>query len=369
MNFLGVAQQARSVDRTRWRWSALGRAVLLGLALSLAGSATAWAQPSAADKETARSLMDDGDRKFGARDFQGALKAYSAAHSLMGVPTTGLEVAKAQEAMGLLVEARDTALAVSRMPQTNNEPAAFVKAKERAREIASRLAARIPSLTVQVGGLSEGETPSVTIDGAAIPAAAVGVARKVNPGTHVLVVTAPGYAEARQEIKLEEAGEKVVRVDLAKAGGGVAAVPVPPPASAPLGEQTPPPATPAPYSPSGADGGTRTSTLTYIGFGIGGVGIAAGAITGALAFSKAGKAKDQCPNNVCPPAAQSDIDSSKSMGTISTIAFGVGLAGVAVGVVGLMNPSSAEPLPPAKTGTFRWTPVVGLGTAGVSGQF
>ena len=70
------------------------------------------AEPTAGDKETARSLMDEGDRKFAAKDFKGALDAYQGAHAIMGVPTTGIEVAKAQEALGLLVEARDTLLAV-----------------------------------------------------------------------------------------------------------------------------------------------------------------------------------------------------------------------------------------------------------------
>src|SRR5436190_23509399 len=72
-------------------------AVAIGGTAPILCPAVARAEPSAADKETARSLMDEGDRKFAAKDYKGALDAYQGAHAIMGVPTTGLEVAKAQE--------------------------------------------------------------------------------------------------------------------------------------------------------------------------------------------------------------------------------------------------------------------------------
>jgi hypothetical protein len=41
--------------------------------------------PSAADKETARTLFRDGDEKFRAKDYEAALKAFLAADEIMGV--------------------------------------------------------------------------------------------------------------------------------------------------------------------------------------------------------------------------------------------------------------------------------------------
>ena len=75
-----------------------------------------WAAPTQADRETARTLMDQADAQFEAKSYAEALKLYQAAHDLMGVPTTGLEVAKARAALGQLVEARDMALSVTRIP-------------------------------------------------------------------------------------------------------------------------------------------------------------------------------------------------------------------------------------------------------------
>ena len=98
-------------------------------ALLFSGSALlAWplaahaAEPSASDRDTARALVIDGRAKLAAKDHEGAYKAFKAAHAIMGVPTTGLDLAKAEEALGLLVEARTTALDVTRMAPSRRSP-------------------------------------------------------------------------------------------------------------------------------------------------------------------------------------------------------------------------------------------------------
>lgn len=48
----------------------------------------AHAEPTAADKETARTLMQDGRAKRTKGDHAGALEAFRAAHGIMKVPTT-----------------------------------------------------------------------------------------------------------------------------------------------------------------------------------------------------------------------------------------------------------------------------------------
>jgi hypothetical protein len=80
-------------------------------------------------------------------------------------------------------------------------------------------------------------------------------------------------------------------------------------------------------------------TIAYIGFGIGAVGVAAGTVTGILALSSFGKAKEQCDQAAkeCGPAGQSDLRSSSSWGVLSTVAFGVGVAGVGLGSYGLLT--------------------------------
>jgi hypothetical protein len=96
------------------------RAVVLLFALAgmqVQGAALA-AEPTAADRETARTLLIDGREKLSAGDAKGALQSFQAAHAIMGVPTTGLDLARAQAALGDLVGARATALGVASPPAT-----------------------------------------------------------------------------------------------------------------------------------------------------------------------------------------------------------------------------------------------------------
>ncbi len=366
-----IAQGMRPPTRLRGKpsgWIRIARVLALGMALGVTTASLAQAEPTAADKETARALLDQGDAAYKANNFTEALQRYGAAHAIMNVPTTGIEVAKAQEALGKLVEARDTLLEVARFPKKPNEPQAFSKARDRAQTHAAEIATRIPAIRIQVTGLPSGTTPAVTIDGTEVNPAILGVPRKLNPGKHVVTASAPGYADARREVDVAERAELDVELEL-KPDAAPALVPAPVPTStAPAKPSTPPPAAPESKASTATSEGS-TSSLAYIGFGVGALGLTVGGITGALAFSKAGSASDQCTNNVCPPAAQSDIDSSKTMGTVSTVSFAVGFVGAAIGVYGLMSPSEPEGSAAKPAPGLRLQPTVGVGNVGLMGQF
>jgi hypothetical protein len=327
--------------------------------LALAGGAAvhlpAAAQPTAADKETARSLMDQGDKAFEAKDFNAALKHYSAAHSIMKVPTTGIEVARTQAALGQLIEARELALEIGRGTSQPNEPRAFAKARTEAKNLADSLSPRIPSVQVKVSGVPEGAPVRVVVDGTELPAEAASSPRKVNPGAHTVAVSSPGYSEVTGNVEVKETESKIVEVTLKAAGAAADG------ASAVSSSGTP-----------GSDQGTSSGeggglpALAYVGFGVGAAGLIAGSVTGVLSLSKASSAKDQCEDNRCPPAAQDDIDSSKSLGTISNIGFIVGGVGIGVGVYALLTGGGDEPATGRRP---RVRPRVGLGFVGIDGRF
>ncbi len=158
---------------------AAGRHVVwvVAVAATLAVAGPAAADPSAADKETARALMATGRQDRASGDLQGALKAFIAADAIMRVPTTGLEVARSQIALGLLVEARDTALQVTRSPVTPHEPAPFKAARDAAAALSEDLSTRIPSLTITVTNIPEGGTASITLDGTPLSVETLGSPR------------------------------------------------------------------------------------------------------------------------------------------------------------------------------------------------
>src|SRR5687767_3133797 len=87
------------------------------------------AQPSAAQKETARGLMAEARELREHGDLQSALSRFSAADSIMGVPTTGFEMAATQAELGKLVEARETLRRVLTLPQSPDDPEPFNAAR------------------------------------------------------------------------------------------------------------------------------------------------------------------------------------------------------------------------------------------------
>jgi hypothetical protein len=181
----------------------------------LLGAALCEAQPSAAERETARALMQEGDQLSASGDLPGALTRYSAAHALMHIPTTGLEVARVQAKLGRLVEARGLALEVAGSAKTAGEPGVFASARSAAAALAADLAARIPSVSTRVTPANAAYT--VSIDGITLPSAARTIAFRTNPGPHVVTVAAPGYASQRKDVSLSERQAATLSITLTPA--------------------------------------------------------------------------------------------------------------------------------------------------------
>ncbi|MCA9641897.1 MAG: hypothetical protein KC492_14425, partial [Myxococcales bacterium] len=195
-------------------------------ALLISGAANA--EPTAAEKETARSLLGAGQKKYDAGDYAVALKAWQAADDIMHVPTTGIRLGKAQEKLGKLVEARDAWLEVARHPSEPNEPKAFTAARQEAASLAAAVEKRIPSVTVTVSGVGPDVELDVSVDDVSVPPAAATLPRKVNPGAHHLRVSAAGYLVQEQDFSLVEAESRTLNVELARDPSAVTA-PVAPP--------------------------------------------------------------------------------------------------------------------------------------------
>ena len=334
------------------------------LLLALTVATPAWCEPTAADKATARALLKEGDAARAKGDLKAALKSYMGAHAIMGLPTTGVAVGKAQADQGLLVEAVDTLLAVTRMPVKPDENDYLREARASAQTLSTSIAARIPSIKLVLAGVADESAAKVTSDGHEVVSAAAGLPRKVNPGSHVLVVRV-GTDERRAEVSVAEGENRDVKIDF---GEPASSDPV---AKAPEGADTNTTTTSGTSNTVTHDAGAPStmSPLVYVGFGTAAAFLIGGTVTGLVAMSKAKSAKDGCIETRCPPSTYDDIDTSKRMGTISTIAFVVAGVGVGVGVLGLLSaPSPAEST--TKTSARpHVTPWIGLGTVGVSGAF
>jgi hypothetical protein len=330
----------------RYAIGALGAVLVVALTARVARAQTCAdrPQPTLADKETARTLMADARQLRESGNLQGALEKFKAADAIMKVPTTALEVARTQAAMGRLLEARDTLAEISRMPECPGDPPPFVDARANARKLDDELSPRIPSVRLNVKGGEKDAPTTVKVDDVPVPEAALSAPRKLNPGHHVIVAKS-GKLEKTEEIDLAERDTKDVTLEL-----------------------QPPPAPPRDRT---SKGGFISKPVAFVALGVGGVGLVVGTITGVMAMGAKSDAEKGCVNKFCPPSTYGDLDRASSMATVSTVSFIIGAVGVGVGVVGLLTqPKNEEPQQPPKSAAKPTvSPWIGVGSAGLSGSF
>jgi hypothetical protein len=330
----------------------------------------AWAQPSGADRETARSMMQEGRDLRDKGDLKGALQRFKAADDIMHVPTTALEVARVQVTLGLLIEALDTIAAIRKSPVQPDDPAPFKDARAKADDLDTKVEGRVPSLAITVTGAAETDTPAIAVDGVSLPVGASGIPRKVNPGHHV-VTARTASAEAKEEVDVVEGEKKDVALALVAGSPNDAEGP----AEADVKHDTV-------HSPS---------AITWTGIAFAGAGIVAGTITGIMTLSKASSVKTECVGDgkfCTSPQGISDLNSGNSLATVADISFAVAAAGAGVAIVSLIighkpsgaattapptdpeaAPSEPAAAPPASESHLHMTPWIGLGSAGVFGTF
>jgi hypothetical protein len=299
-------------------------------------------------------------------DLQGALRAFAGADAIMHVPTTGLEVARTEAALGLLVEAWGTALRVSRIAERPAEPAPFKVARDAASVVKGKLEARIPLLTVTVENMPPGSTGAVTIDDVAVSPGTPAQPRMLDPGRH-RVSARTGGADRTQEIDLIEGDRKELKLELPVE----AAVP-----RVAEGIATATVIAPQAGRPGPRDHGATTA-WTLASFGLAGAGLVTGAIAGAVSLAKTRTIERSagCAGTVCGPAEYGDIHAARSTATLSTVAFIAAAGGAGVGLLALLEGRSSAPpnVTPERSArsesATRLEPWLAIRSAGVRGTF
>lgn len=328
--------------------------ILFGLAVAMGapGSVAFAQQPSAADVAQARELFNEGLRLRESGDTSGALEKLKVAHALGNTPITGLELAKTYELAGQLVEARETLLAIGRIAVKASETARSSAARSDAARRAEELRLRIPSLTVKIAGVTPSSV-TVAIDQVSVPLEAL-EARPVNPGPHEVSATSTGGSVAHESIDLKEGESREVELTIKPVAVAVQPTPTRTPSQDPG----------TPEVPSAGQGGF--SPVFYAGLGLAGAGLIAGSVTGGLALGKASAARQNCIGLSCNPTGYDDVNSGRTLGTISTVGFIAAGVGVVVGVIGLViSPHHDD----AAAKGESISPLIGLGGNGIQGTF
>jgi hypothetical protein len=198
-----------------------------------------------------------------------------------------------------------------------------------ARKAADALAPRIPKLRVVLSLAASAAPVRVRRDGVELTGLSLSEPLPVNPGKHTVVVECEGYEPNRYDVELAEGEAKTLPVELGKQSAVVAVK---------SGPAVPGPA-PVEASP--------LRTVGWIGVVAGGVSLAAGLATGALAYERSRVVDDKCDAaRICEPEGSAALKSAQRYGTVSTVTTLVGLGLLGTGVVLLLvaKPSMSRAL-------------------------
>jgi PEGA domain len=302
---------------------------VLSLVLGLGISGAAHGQ-AAADVALARDLFREGVDLAQAGRWDEARERYRRSLALKRAPLTLYSLGVAQQQTGRLVDAIESFRAF--LAEREAENPVTMPYEQPARDAIAALEKRVARLDIEI-------LPAATkgvrleVDGTVVPEAALGLPRPVDPGEHVVVVTAEGHRAARTTAKLGEGERAKVTLRLEPAPG-------PRPLSGPpVSSDGPSRALPVALLASGG-----TLFAAGLGVGLAGVGAAASA-----------------PTRDGPQAT-----SARTLSLAGDIAGGVGLAVLGVGtVLMILTPANPPPSgPQAQKGAWV-RPVVTVEGVGV----
>jgi hypothetical protein len=342
-------------------------ALFLCAAISLHGH-TALAV-SDAERAGARAQAVAGAQAFEKGQWQEALDRFTRAESIVHSPTHVLFIGKSQVQLGQLVQAHESLMKVVNEKAEAGASAAFLEAQrdaqKEAQALLDQLGPRIPQLRIVLSGAPAGGA-QVTMDGDVVPAALVDVPHPVNPGQHVIKATASGLA-GEATVSIAEGQTQTTTIQLTPQAG--------------LGGATAQPAAGAPATVSQDVGTTPTKDpkttyriVSYVGFGVGVVGLGVGTVFALQYGSKESEANDlndRCRPTGCTTQDQQAIktldEDANSAGTIATVGLVAGGVGLATGVTFLvlrLGGSSGQ-----AASSSRVVPYVGLNRVGILGTF
>jgi hypothetical protein len=325
---------------------------------------------SAADKATAEALFDEGKRLMEARRYPEACPKLADSQRLDPGVGTLLNLALCYKNNGQTASAWSTYREAAAQAR-----AAHAEDREQlARGEASALEPTLTRLVIEVSP-EAANTPGFEIkrDGTSVPAGLWGVPSPVDPGKHIIDISAPGKKPVRMEATAEGAGA-TNRVVVGPLEDGPAEPAPAPPVAAPTPAVSEPAAHPGgPPSDSGSRPGSTQRVIGYVVGGLGIVGLGVGGIFALGSMSDNDSAKKICsdPEGSC---SQDEVDrhedlvkKAKANRLNSFVGFGLGGAGLIAGTVLILTAPSGS----GNKAALAVTPAVSPDAWGidVSGRF
>jgi hypothetical protein len=284
---------------------------------------------------TARELAQQGLEAYDGGRYTQALDRLTRAYAIVHVPTLGVAMARTLVKLNRFVEAAELYLEATRLQKADFwQPTQFSAQRDAERERAALLP-RIPRLEISVDGVPASEV-SVTINGTAFPSTMIGVPAMVDPRT-LKIIGKHGVRTVEQTVQLKEGAHDSLTLKFpAAASSGE------PPANVARADSGAPAEKPStkPSQPHNTQ-----KTIGWVALGVGGAGIATGAVTGILALT--GRPAG-CVGNHCPTSQDAEVTKFNRLLDITTLGFAIGGVAAAAGVTLILT----APKTPAQVGLW-----------------
>jgi hypothetical protein len=290
-----------------------GAAPLLAAAI-LAASGLSAGAAHASDPAAAREQLKQGWALKEAGRCSEAIPHFVESQRLDPKPKALLNLADCEDRLGDLVSAQQHSVQARDLARQDADPLLLAVAEQHL----AALDKRLPRLTIVLAHDTPPDT-AVSRDGTALGSVSLGVALPANPGKHVVVASVAGHADRTFEVELAEGAQQSIEV----APGDALAPPAPQVVAAPA-VLTPPPSS-----------WTARKSVALSLVVVGTAGMAVGAVFGVLAIGKNNdsNANNHCNASGCDPTGTQLRNDALTDATVSTVAFGAGVAVAAAGVV------------------------------------
>ncbi len=295
----------------RPRWRVVGPFVVAGalaFAFALPGG-----EARADDAATADALFREGRAAMARGDYDEATRRFAESERLQPAPGTRLNLATAESRTGRLASAWEHARA------SRDELGPTDERRSVAQKLFEDLDARVPRLTLRSDGKLAAGT-RIFLDGTELREGSLGVALPQDPGSHRVLITAPGYLDLPLVVTLREGDRESLQIRLGERQSTASL-----PRTPPLGSGRPAAGTAVPSSP--------LRTIGIVTTVVGGATLAASGIFGALAIGQNGVVANHCDASGCDDRGLDASRTGHAFALGSTVTAISGLVLVAGGVV------------------------------------
>ena len=304
------------------------RAVLVLLvALAATGVARSAASETTRDPIAAEALFREGREQAKRGDFAAACPKFAESLRLDPTPGALFNLADCEERTGKLATAWLHYTQLSQQLPPGDDRLAV------SREHMGALEPRLPRLTVSLAKDAPGSAVA-SRDGVSLGAGSLDSALPVDPGHHVVVASAPGFADRSFEIDMKEGETRTVVVT---------------------------PGAPRVVRRAEASG---TSGFGWVLTGVGIASIGVGAVTGVMVLGRKSTFEAHCVQKVCDAQGLDAASSGKTLSAVSTVTVVAGAALVGAGMYLVLTARED-----GTTTSLAATPLVGGAATMLRGTF